>query len=138
MTETSLRVVAYGLPASQGSKKAFKRGRKIVLVEMDEKLPAWRAAVEGAARAAAGLNWTTIDGPVSIAGEIRLPNPKTTKYADAPAGTPDLDKLQRAVGDALTKSKVIKDDARIVHWNIRKVWADNLSGLDITITQEQP
>ena len=135
---SSLRVVAYGLPASQGSKKAFKRGRKIVLVEMDEKLPAWRAAVEGAARAAAGMHWATIDGPVSVSGEIRLPKPRTTKYPDVPAGTPDLDKLQRAVGDALTKSKVIKDYARIVHWNIRKVWAENLSGLDITITQEQP
>lgn len=133
---TSLHIVAYGRPASQGSKKAFKRGRKIVMVEMDDKLPAWRAAVEGAARAAAGMRWRTIDGPVSIAGEIRLPKPGTTKFPDSPASTPDLDKLQRAIGDALTKSKVIKDDARIVHWNIRKVWAESLSGLDITITEE--
>lgn len=134
---TSLRVIAYGAPASQGSKKAFIRGKKVVLVEMDEKLPAWREAVEAAARQAAGPDWATIDGPVSIAGEVRLRKPDTTKFGDAPAGPPDLDKLQRAIGDALTKSKVIQDDARIVHWDIRKVWADTVPGIDITITKEQ-
>ena len=129
----SLRVVAYGSPAAQGSKKAFIRGKKVSLVEMNEKLPGWRAAVEAAARLAAGPAWEPIDSAVSIAGEIRLRKPKTTKYPDAPAGAPDLDKLQRAIGDALTKSRVITDDARIVHWNIRKVWADNVPGADITI-----
>ncbi|QIG57733.1 RusA-like Holliday junction resolvase [Arthrobacter phage Shoya] len=137
MTRT-LRVVAHGSPAAQGSKKAFVRGKKVALVEMNEKLPGWRAAVEAAARLAAGPTWAPIDAAVSISGEIRLRKPRTTKYPDSPAGAPDLDKLQRAIGDALTKSRVITDDARIVHWNIRKVWADNIPGADITITQEQP
>lgn len=132
----SLRVVAHGSPATQGSKKAFIRGKKVVLVEMDEKLPDWRAAVEASARLAAGPTWQTIDAAVSISGEVRLLKPRTTKYPDHPAGTPDLDKLQRAIGDALTKSRVITDDARIVHWNIRKVWALELPGADLTITEE--
>ena len=106
------------------------------MVEMDEKLPAWRAAVEAAARQAAGPEWVTIDSAVSISGEIRLRKPKTTKYPDYPAGPPDTDKLQRAIGDALTKSQVITDDARIVHWNIRKVWALDVPGMDIIITEE--
>jgi crossover junction endodeoxyribonuclease RusA len=131
----SLRIVAHGAPATQGSKKAFLRGKKIVMVEMDEKLPGWRATVESAARLAAGPKWDTIDSAVSISGEIRLLKPQTTKYPASPAGTPDLDKLQRAIGDALTKAAVIKDDARITHWNIRKTWAD-LPGMDITITEE--
>jgi len=135
---TGLRIVAHGAPATQGSKKAFIRGKKVVMVEMDEKLPAWRSAVEAAARLAAGPDWKTIDGPVSISGEVRLRKPDTTKFGDMPAGPPDLDKLQRAIGDALTKSGVIKDDARIVHWNIRKVWATTLPGTAITITQETP
>jgi crossover junction endodeoxyribonuclease RusA len=130
-----LRIVAHGAPATQGSKKAFIRGKKVVLVEMDEKLPDWRAAVEAAARLAAGPTWPTIDAAVSVAGEVRLLKPKTTKYPDAPAGTPDLDKLQRAIGDALTKSGVIADDARITHWNIRKVWAEGMPGMDIEITE---
>lgn len=130
-----LRIVAHGAPATQGSKKGFIRGRKVVLVEMDEKLPAWRSAVEAAARLAAGPAWETIDGAVSIKGEIRLRKPKTTKYPNQPAGPPDTDKLQRAIGDALTKSRVITDDARIVHWDIRKVWALDVPGMDITITE---
>lgn len=133
---TALRIIAHGAPATQGSKKAFVRGNKAVLVEMDPKLPAWRSAVEAAARQAAGPEWETIDGPVFIAGEVKLRKPDTTKFGDAPAGPPDLDKLQRAIGDALTKSKVIQDDARIVHWDIRKVWADTVPGIDITITTE--
>lgn len=132
----SLRIVVFGAPATQGSKKAFIRGKKVSLVEMDAKLPAWRAAVESAARLSAGPNWEPIDAAVSISGEVSLLKPKTTKYPDAPAGTPDLDKLQRAIGDALTKARVIADDARIVHWNIRKVWG--IPGADIIITQENP
>ena len=133
-TPRSLRVVAFGAPATQGSKKGFIRGRKVVMVEMDEKLPAWRAAVEAAARLSAGPTWEPIDAAVSVTGEISLRKPNTTKYPDAPAGTPDLDKLQRAIGDALTKARVIADDARIVHWNIRKVWG--IPGADFIITQE--
>jgi crossover junction endodeoxyribonuclease RusA len=133
----SVRIIAHGAPATQGSKKAFKRGKKIVLVEMDEKLPAWRSAVEAAARLATGPAWVTWDGPVSVSGVVNLRKPGVTKFRTAPAGPPDLDKLQRAIGDALTKSKVITDDARIVHWNIRKVWAENVPGADITISQEE-
>lgn len=106
------------------------------MVEMSKNLPAWRATVEASARLAAGAAWEPINGAVSVAGEVRLRKPRTTKYPDAPAGAPDLDKLQRAIGDALTKSRVITDDARIVHWNIRKVWALDMPGADLTITEE--
>ena len=37
---------------------------------------------------------------------------------------PDLDKLQRALGDALTQAGTIRDDARIVVWHAVKRWAD--------------
>ena len=133
----SLPVTVEGAPATQGSKKAFKRGKKIVLVEMDTKLPAWRLAVETAAREAAGDHWKPLNGPLSIHGTIHLPKPRTTKYKTHPLGPPDLDKLQRAIGDALTKSEVITDDARIVHWNIRKAWATDKPGATLTITQEE-
>jgi crossover junction endodeoxyribonuclease RusA len=127
-----LRIVAHGSPAAQGSKKHVGNGR---MVEMSKKLPAWRSAVEAAARLAAGSKWEPIDGAVSITGEIRLLKPRTTKYPTSPAGAPDLDKLQRAIGDALTKSGVIADDARITHWNVRKVWAEGMPGMDIEITE---
>jgi crossover junction endodeoxyribonuclease RusA len=131
----SLRIVAHGAPATQGSKKAFLRGKKIVMVEMDEKLPGWRAAVESAARLAAGPTWETIDAAVSISGEIKLRKPKSTKFEDYPAGPQDLDKLMRAIGDALTKSGIITDDSRICHWNVRKIWATEMPGIDIEISE---
>ena len=126
----SLRIVAHGEPAAQGSKKHVGNGR---MVEMSKKLPKWRAAVEAAARLAAGPSWEPIDAAVSVSGVVQLRKPKTTKYPDYPAGPPDTDKLQRAIGDALTKSGVIADDSRIVHWNIQKVWAKDVPGMDIEI-----
>lgn len=134
-SEPLLCFLIHGHPATQGSKKAFKRGKKIVLVEMDPKLPEWRAAVTKAAKDAAGPDWKPWDGPISVRGVIRLPAPRKSKFGEWPAGPPDLDKLQRAIGDALTNSKVITDDARIVHWDIRKTWAENNIGATITIAE---
>ncbi|QWY79707.1 RusA-like Holliday junction resolvase [Arthrobacter phage Persistence] len=130
---TSVHIVVHGTPAAQGSKKHVGGGR---MVEMDKKLPSWRAAVEAAARLATGPGWAPLDGPLKVSGHVSLRKPNTTKFPTAPAGVPDLDKLQRAIGDALTKAGTIKDDARIVHWDIRKVWADNVPGANLTITQE--
>lgn len=126
-----LRIVAHGTPASQGSKNSYGKN----LVESDKQLPAWRAAVKAAAKLAAGPNWQPIDHAVKITGQIRIRKPRTTKFQDYPAGPKDLDKMQRAIGDALESARILTNDARIVHWDIRKVWATNMSGLDITITE---
>jgi crossover junction endodeoxyribonuclease RusA len=131
-TMRTLRVVAHGTPAPQGSKKPIGNNR---MVEMSKNLPKWRKAVEAAARLAAGPGWLPIDGPVSVAGEIKIRKPKTTKFPDYPAGPADLDKLLRAVSDALTRSQVITDDARIVHFCVKKVWATELPGMDIEISE---
>jgi crossover junction endodeoxyribonuclease RusA len=130
-----LRIVAHGTPASQGSKQGFIRGKKVVLVEMDTELPAWRQAIQAAAKLAAGPDFQPIDEPVKITGEIRIRKPRTTKFHNHPAGPKDLDKMQRAIGDALESAGILTNDARIVHWDIRKVWATDVPGLDITITE---
>ena len=126
-----------GHPATQGSKKGFLRGKKIVMVEMDEKLPGWRAAVTAAAKRAAGPGWQAIDGAVTVGLDVYLPRPKTTKFGGSPAGPPDTDKLQRAVGDALTKAGVITDDARITRWEAEKHWATTTPGATITIYEKE-
>lgn len=38
------------------------------------------------------------------------------------ASAPDLDKLQRALGDALTQAGVVRDDALIATWVAIKAW----------------
>jgi len=129
----SLTFFVRGTPAPQGSKRHVGGGR---LVESSKTLPAWRTTVTDAARAA----WqgrATIDTPVAVALTIYLPRPKRSRFKVYPAGPPDTDKLQRAVGDALTASGVIRDDARIVHWDAWKRWAteDTPPGAHITITE---
>jgi hypothetical protein len=65
---------------------------------------------------------TTGPAPAMQAAGIPAP-PKNHEISRLPSRPPDVDKLQRAIGDALTKSKVITDDARIVQWVAGKRWA---------------
>ncbi|UVK61376.1 RusA-like resolvase [Microbacterium phage Gingerbug] len=83
-------------------------------------LKRWRTAIATAIRAS---GHEQIDPYVDVLAIFHMPKPKTTKYPDYPAGTPDLDKLQRALGDALTESGIVADDARIVRWHAMGVWA---------------
>ncbi len=105
----SLEIIVYGEPAPQGSKRAFVRGRRAVLVESSNKVKPWRAAVVAAARGC-----KCIHGPVVVDICFSLPRPKAAKDRTEHAVKPDLDKLARAVGDALTDAHVIDDDSRIV------------------------
>lgn len=52
-----------------------------------------------------------------------LPRPKTSKR-DRPCIRPDLDKLVRAVLDAVTQSKAIEDDGQIVEIQANKLYGD--------------
>lgn len=130
---SALSFFVRGIPAPQGSKKHVGGGR---LVESSKTLPAWRTAVtEAAMEARAGR--PTIEGAVSVILRVYLPRPKHTRFRDFPAGPPDLDKLQRAVGDALTASGAIRDDARIVRWTASKSWDTQVDspGARILITE---
>lgn len=129
----SITIAVRGHAATQGSKKAFKRGRQIVLVEMDTKLPAWRQAIADAAQATHGPDWEPMDGPLVAKLNVFLPAPAKSKFGSYPAGPPDLDKLIRAVGDALKIAGTITDDARIVRWQAEKHWAADFTGAIITI-----
>lgn len=83
-------------------------------------------------------------GPVLVTATFTFPRPKshyrTGKNAhllrdDAPhykTGHPDLDKLQRAIGDSLT-GIVVRDDKQIVAWNTVKSYAD-LAGVEIIVS----
>lgn len=121
-----------GHPAAQGSKRHVGRGR---MVEMSKRLPAWRAAIIAQARQQLGPDWEAYDGPLHAVLTVLLPMPKRSSFGAYPAGPPDLDKLQRAIGDALTQAGAIHDDARIVRWTARKEWAPGQPGATITITR---
>jgi Holliday junction resolvase RusA-like endonuclease len=105
---------------------------------MSKKLPAWRKAVIAAAQHAHGPSWEPLDCALSVRVDVYLPMPKKTKFPVWPAGTPDLDKLQRAIGDALKLAGTITDDARIVSWHAHKHWAVGCEpGAGITIHEKE-
>ena len=122
-----------GEPAPQGSKTGFVRGKRAVLVETSKKLPAWRKQIEDTTRRE--YEGEPIDQPVKVTVDFFMPKPQKPRF-EWPATAPDLDKLQRAIGDGLEKGGVLRNDSRIVQWEARKFYADTPDdmGAHITIT----
>lgn len=125
-----------GLPAPQGSKRHVGKG---VMVESSKANKPWRAAVAAAARDVA-TDIGQFTGPLSLTVEFRFPMPKSRKAAVRAAGigwkttAPDLDKLVRSVGDALTESGLIGDDALVCTVAATKVEVTGWTGATIIIT----
>jgi len=130
-----------GIPQQQGSKEPWG-------AETNEKnLKAWRSLV--AEKANAQLNgMPPIMGAVEVHAIFTFPRPKshyrtgkfaTTMREDAPlyhTNAPDLDKLCRAIGDAL-RGTVILDDRQIAQWFARKVYGSP-AGAEIVVGQLPP
>lgn len=123
-----MKLTVIGVPVPQGSKSAFALPSGRVVVTDGKKAGAlkdWRAAI-----AACGRLWLAqngmpapIDGPVKLTATFYMPRPKSApKRVTRPATKPDLDKLIRAVGDALCKI-AYTEDSRIVEISGRKEFA---------------
>lgn len=102
------------------------------------KLARWTHAIELAVLEAGRPRKPIANAAVSVAGTFFLARPRTTKYPDAPLGPPDLDKLERALGDVLKRAGYYADDSQIVAWDIRKAWAVDTAGALITVTVGAP
>ena len=120
-----------GRPQPQGSMKAFVRGNRAFLTSDNSALKDWRAAVGyHALKAGARL----LEGPIRIDAAFSIQRPKghfrTGKNAHllrdsapvVPTTKPDLDKLVRAVLDALT-GVCFNDDAQVTQVNATKSYA---------------
>ena len=118
MAKSEVVFFAEGRPAPQGSKKSVGRGR---FVEASKYLPAWRAAVVSAARLA--YTGEPISVPCRLRVVVFMDKPKKPKFDVAPGVMPDVDKLARAIADALKIGGVIEDDQLIVSLEIDKMWA---------------
>ena len=112
-----LAVFVPGKPAPQGSKRYLGvKGGKGITVEMSKKVAPWRTdvreAVIGAARVAGSGG-----APLSVRLEFVMPRPASTPKRRTPAAVkrPDLDKLVRAVLDAIGSAGCIwVDDSQVV------------------------
>lgn len=131
-----------GIPAPQGSKNAFliKQGDKVVgrtIVEANKATRPWRADVKAFAYDAILERGAMLSGPISITCRFVMKRPLSTpKTRPTPPAVkkPDLDKLMRAIGDAL-KGTVYSDDSQVVEWCATKRIAeiDEPTGVHITI-----
>lgn len=115
----------YGIPAPQGSKKAFVRGGKAVVVEQSDKVAPWRNAVTAAAITARQDHPEQLLGPVTVTVTFFLPRPASApKSRRFPAVTPDLDKLLRSTLDGISDSGLWDDDKQVVQIDAAKLYTD--------------
>lgn len=138
MTGRAVSFHVIGTPGPQGSKTRFPNGG---MKESSAKVAPWRQDVVAAARTAMALpcRWEQLDGPLALTITFRFPATSSWKAADKVRGwrwkdrTPDLDKLLRSTGDALTTSGLIADDARIVAISAEKIETTGWCGAAIHI-----
>lgn len=141
-----IRFEVPGVPAPQGNKTAYVRGGRAVLVEgrrgpAREHFQSWRNAVASAALAARSGS-ELIVAPVELDVSFYFPRPKShygqgrnaaVVKPSAPAvhtSKPDLDKLIRTIGDAIT-GVLLRDDSLICQVTATKLYGDARAAITI-------
>lgn len=130
-----IEFVVPGVPATGGSKRYLgQRNGRAIIVDNDKRNRSWRDAVAcEAARAMKGR--APLVGAVRVCINFSMPRPKS-HYSSAKQGEklkpsapehhskrPDIDKLSRAVMDALT-GVVWRDDAQVCRKSAEKTYSD--------------
>ena len=114
-----MRIVVYGVPGPQGSKRFVGKSRsgRGIMIESSAKVKPWREAVKWAAIAVRG-DQEPLDGPLRVRMTFTMPKPASApkRRRTWPDKKPDGSKLQRSTEDALTDAGVWTDDARVVEW----------------------
>ncbi len=128
---SALTVWAPGIPVTQGSKNRDRHGR--MYDAKHRELRWWRdlIALQTVRARRGALTWS---GPVQVRLAFLLPRPPSHRRADGrltpsaprlPVSRHDLDKLTRAVFDALTASQVWGDDGQVVGLVASKSYAQD-------------
>ena len=119
-----VRFTVLGSPVPQGSMYSPKGTTKMLHSKRGKgrTVESWRKDAKWEALQAMKRR-KLIDGPVSVRVVFYLTRPVSRANAEFPDRKPDLDKLERALGDAL-EGIVLTQDSRIVHWDARKLYAD--------------
>ena len=136
-----------GVPAPQGSKRHVGRG---ILIESSKRVKPWRSDVRIAAQEARGdRSPAPKPRPIYLTLTFWFPRPKshygTGRNASilklsAPTSMtvkPDIDKLERAILDALT-GVLWEDDSQVVHLAATKGYAPPGELAGVTITLDTP
>jgi Holliday junction resolvase RusA-like endonuclease len=139
-----IRIDVYGDPAPQGSKSAFRNQHtgRIQQVETSKKVKPWRQDIRDATQPHADRHGP-LDGPIATAIIFTFPRPRShwrtgrnahllrdTAPAYPDGHRNDLDKLIRAVLDAITSTGLWHDDGQIVRLDATKVYTGHPHALD--------
>lgn len=106
-----------GKPEPQGSKKGFIVNNRVVLVESAKGLKPWREKIRSHWPPAA---LTVTERPIAMSMTFTFEKPKSNKKLNH-TQKPDIDKLIRAVLDALT-GYAYHDDSQVVKITADKKW----------------
>lgn len=143
----SIAFTVYGRPAQMGSKRAFIRGgRAIVTDDNSAKRKQWANAVATAAADAMQGN-SVLTGPVRLEAVFHFSRPKshfgTGKKSSELKGsspcrhaqTPDLDKLIRCLGDAIS-GIVFRDDSQVWSLTASREWTTSQERCHVQVVAE--
>ena len=137
---------AFGTPVTQGSMNAYRRGERVIVTHSRQReLTAWRADVAEAAYVAASLGGWPLNGYAHVGLSIRFLFRRPASHVGrrlavypayrAAMPAPDIDKLTRAVLDALT-GVLYDDDRRVIVLHARKCWTDGEPGVVVSAALE--
>lgn len=139
----TLEVFVPGKPEPQGSSRAFRHGNRVVITSANPKLKSWRAKMTEALREEAERrNISDYSGAAAMLVTFVLPRPAShltskgelTKSApEAHLSKPDLDKLVRAVGDAISDAGIWRDDSVLMSLQAAKYYSDAFLEPGVTI-----
>jgi Holliday junction resolvase RusA-like endonuclease len=145
----TLTINVVGTPTQQGSKTAgvTKEGKAYTRDANAKTLKPWRAEVAACAeQAARDARWETTTGPTEVVVTFYSHRPASHYGTGRNAGklkptaptwkptAPDVDKLARAILDALTTSRAIHDDRIVARLVLEDRYADAATGAQIHIT----
>jgi Holliday junction resolvase RusA-like endonuclease len=133
MAVVRFRFSVPGTPVQQGSKTGFamvsKSGKSFVNITDANRanLKPFRQLVRDTARAA--YSGPRLEGALVLIIDFLFDRPKSVsvpgaKFREFMTVPPDLDKLVRSIGDALTDSGTIRDDAQIVKLFLTKKYGE--------------
>ena len=122
---------APGIPQPKGSTRAFVKAGRAVVTSDNPKLKGWQRTIAQSAPAR-----VMFDGAVSVVARFEMPHPTTGKRRQFHTVRPDVDKLLRAVNDALT-GVLWKDDSQIVNLEGEKTYAmvGSQPGVTVLVTE---
>jgi crossover junction endodeoxyribonuclease RusA len=127
-----------GIPIPQGTARAFVAGGRAYLAtdanRTNSPIGSWRSAIRDTAQRVMGEQ-PLIAGPVEVTATFAMPRPASLpKRVTQPDAKPDLDKLARALLDAMT-GVVIRDDAQVVGLQLRKRYDSDQPGVSVHVRE---